>query len=99
MIHCWYPRFCGRHAARFEAEAFLPPGGRLVLDLSRVEQADAAGVLAIVRLARRVRATGGLLRVWVPADSVRSLLASAGLADLAEVYQTRDHAVAAARVG
>jgi anti-anti-sigma factor len=99
VIRCWYPRLCGSQAARFEAESLCPRPNRVVLDLSRVEQIDAFGVLAVARVARRVRATGGLLRVWAPDGPVRSRLAAAGLAEAAEVYQTRDQALAATRVG
>lgn len=88
---------CGCTAARWEARAF--PGGRTVLDLSRVERIDAAGVLAVVRTARRAHDSGRPLRVCSPTPAVRMLLASAGLNDLAEVHPNRDQALAAARVG
>jgi len=99
VIRCWYSRLRSSQAARFEAEVRYLRPNRVVLDLSRVEQIDAFGVLAVARVARRVRATGGLLRVWVPDGRVRSRLAAAGLAEVAEVYQTRDQALAAARAG
>ena len=89
---------CGREVARWEARAF-PTAGRPVLDLSHVERIDAAGVLAVVRAARRAREAGRVLCVGGPTTPVRMLLASAGLSDLAEVHPTRDQAVAAARVG
>lgn len=90
------PALCGREAARWEARAFPVPA---VLDLTRVERIDAAGVLAVLRTARRARESGRVLRVGGPSPAVRMLLASAGLADLAEVHPTRAQAVAAARAG
>jgi anti-anti-sigma regulatory factor len=92
------PALCGREAARWEARAF-PAAGRPVLDLSQVERIDAAGVLAVVRAARRAHDAGRVLCVGGATAPVRMLLASAGLTELAEVHPTRDQAVAAARVG
>lgn len=92
------PALCGREAARWEARAFPVPG-RAVLDLSPVERIDGAGVLAVLRAARRAREAGRSVSICGPTPAVRMLLASAGLADLAEVHPTRDQALAAARVG
>jgi anti-anti-sigma regulatory factor len=40
----------------------LPPGeGRLVLDLSRTDDADSVGMAALITLRRRARATGARL--------------------------------------
>lgn len=92
------PAVCGREAARGEARTF-PKVDHPVLDLSHVKRIDAAGVLAVVRAARQAREAGRVLRVGGPTPTVRMMLASAGLTDLAEIHPTRDQALAAARAG
>lgn len=67
----------------------------LVLDLSDVEVVDAVGLRALAGIARDYRERGGEVAFCGAARPVRHLMAAAGLHDLAEVYQTRNHAIAA----
>lgn len=49
----------------------LPPGGKLVVDLSELKFIDAAGVGVLVRLGNRLRATGASLQVKADCPTIR----------------------------
>jgi anti-sigma B factor antagonist len=65
----------GEHRLRCGVERVLRQGGRrVILDLSGVRYADAAGIGALVGGARRVRSRGGRLLVASATPRVRRLL-------------------------
>lgn len=76
----------------------IAPRAGVVLDLSHVRCLDAAGALAVARIARRVRAAGGLLCLGGASSTVCSRLVAAGLGEVAEIHPTCGQALAAARL-
>jgi anti-sigma B factor antagonist len=65
----------------------------LVLDLSGVEYMSSAGLREMVRVLKRVKRSGGDLRVASPSDRVKEVLELAGLDTIFEVYPTQVEAV------
>jgi len=65
----------------------------LVLDLGSVEYMSSAGLREMVRVLKRVKRTGGDLRIASPSDRVREVLELAGLDSIFEIYPTQVEAV------
>jgi len=65
----------------------------LVLDLGGVEYMSSAGLREMVRVLKRVKRSGGDLRIASPSDRVREVLELAGLDTIFEVYPTQVEAV------
>jgi anti-sigma B factor antagonist len=65
----------------------------LVLDLSGVEYMSSAGLREMVRVLKRVKRTGGDLRIANPSDRVKEVLELAGLDTIFEIYPTQVEAV------
>ncbi len=65
----------------------------LVLDLGGVEYMSSAGLREMVRVLKRVKRTGGDLRIANPSDRVREVLELAGLDSIFEIYPTQVEAV------
>jgi len=65
----------------------------LVLDLSGVEYMSSAGLREMVRVLKRVKRTGGDLRIANPSERVREVLELAGLDSIFEIYPTQVEAV------
>jgi anti-anti-sigma factor len=94
VLLCPGPRFGGPRTARFvrTASRLCRVRPHVVLDMSEVATVDAAGLLAIASLARVCRSGGGSVRLCSPNRAVRKLLATTGVHQLADAYQTRRHA-------
>lgn len=65
----------------------------LVLDLSSVEYMSSAGLREMVRVLKRVKRSGGDLRIAAPSDRVREVLELAGLDTIFEIFATQVEAV------
>lgn len=65
----------------------------LVLDLGGVEYMSSAGLREMVRVLKRVKRTGGDLRIANPSDRVREVLELAGLDTIFEIFPTQVEAV------
>ena len=65
----------------------------LVLDLGGVEYMSSAGLREMVRVLKRVKRTGGDLRIANPSERVREVLELAGLDSIFEIYPTQVEAV------
>ncbi len=65
----------------------------VVLDLSGVEYMSSAGLREMVRVLKRVKRSGGDLRIASPSDRVKEVLELAGLDTIFEVYPTQVEAV------
>ena len=96
ILTCPGPRFDRSTAADFVRGTIAQcrASRYVVLDLRDVTRMDVAGLLAICSLVRATRASGGSLRLCNAAPAVRRLLAAAGVHHLADVYHTREPAVA-----
>ena len=78
-------RICFRHeAALFStiAQQFLRNRQHLILELSRIEMIDSAGIGELVLLYMQARATGYEVRIVAPAKRVRQLLELTNIASL-----------------
>jgi anti-sigma B factor antagonist len=71
--------------------------GAFVLDLSDVQFLDSSGVAALVRTRAVLGRDDRGLGVVCPAGPARRMLELAGIADLLELFETRDQAAAALR--
>jgi anti-sigma B factor antagonist len=65
----------------------------LVLDLGGVEYMSSAGLREMVRVLKRVKRSGGDLRIANPSERVREVLELAGLDSIFEIYPTQVEAV------
>lgn len=65
----------------------------LVLDLSGVDYMSSAGLREIVRILKRVKRSGGDLRIANPSERVQEVLELAGLDSIFEIYPTQVEAV------
>jgi anti-sigma B factor antagonist len=65
----------------------------LVLDLGGVDYMSSAGLREMVRVLKRVKRTGGDLRIANPSDRVKEVLELAGLDTIFEIYPTQVEAV------
>jgi len=65
----------------------------LVLDLSGVDYMSSAGLREMVRILKRVKRSGGDLRIANPSERVREVLELAGLDSIFEIYPTQVEAV------
>lgn len=65
----------------------------LVLDLGSVDYMSSAGLREMVRVLKRVKRTGGDLRIANPSDRVREILELAGLDTIFEIFPTQVEAV------
>lgn len=65
----------------------------LVLDLSGVDYMSSAGLREMVRVLKRVKRSGGDLRIANPSDRVKEVLELAGLDTIFEIYPTQVEAV------
>jgi anti-sigma B factor antagonist len=73
------------------------PGSTVVLDLSSVAFLDSTALGTIVSLLRRVRESGGELRVVLPDTSARRIFEVTSLERVLDVWPTRDEALAGLR--
>ncbi|MBI2340330.1 MAG: STAS domain-containing protein [Deltaproteobacteria bacterium] len=72
----------------------VPPSDpRLVLDFSGVDFIDSACLGALVGLARRLRETGGDVKIASPTPEVKSIFQITRLDRLFEVFATKEAAV------
>ena len=65
----------------------------IVLDLGGVEYMSSAGLREMVRVLKRVKRSGGDLRIANPSERVREVLELAGLDTIFEIYSTQVEAV------
>lgn len=65
----------------------------IVLDLGGVEYMSSAGLREMVRVLKRVKRSGGDLRIANPSERVREVLELAGLDSIFEIYPTQVEAV------
>jgi anti-sigma B factor antagonist len=65
----------------------------VVLDLGEVEYMSSAGLREMVRVLKRVKRSGGDLRIANPSDRVKEVLELAGLDTIFEIYPTQVEAV------
>ena len=65
----------------------------IVLDLGGVEYLSSAGLREMVRVLKRVKRSGGDLRIANPSERVREVLELAGLDTIFEIYPTQVEAV------
>jgi len=65
----------------------------LVLDLSGVDYMSSAGLREMVRILKRVKRSGGDLRIANPSERVREVRELAGLDSIFEIYPTQVEAV------
>lgn len=66
-------------------QALAPGGGRLLIDLSRTDDADSVGVAALITLRRRARATGVRLVLRGVTPPFRDLLRMVRIDDQFEI--------------
>lgn len=94
VLSCPGPTFSGQRATAFgrQVARLALTKAQVVLDVSEVTSIDAAGLLAITSLARACRERGVGLRLCGPTQSVRVLLAAAGVHRLADIFHSRRHA-------
>ena len=65
----------------------------LVLDLGAVEYMSSAGLREMVRVLKRVKRSGGDLRIANPSERVSEVLELAGLDSIFEIFPTQVEAV------
>jgi anti-sigma B factor antagonist len=94
----------GRIVYHNEAWAFstrlaevLQHGDQLVLELSRVERIDGAGMGKLISALNSARERGSSIKLAAPERRIRSLLELTQLTSVFEIYETRDEAVMASR--
>ena len=75
-----------------DVEAVIEDGARVVLDLSRVEFVDSAGLGGIVWFLKQLAAQGGDLKVCGVCSSVRALFELIWMHRLLAIYNDRDEA-------
>lgn len=97
LVHCR-----GRITYREEAVALsetvaelLPHAHQLILDLSRVEMIDSAGLGELVALFTLARASGCSLQLAAPSRRIRSLLELTNLVSVFEIHSTVEEAMLA----
>lgn len=90
------PNLAARTVDTFKAEMdqLTTPGLRLVLDLRRVTFMDSAGCGVLVALARRLRQSGGALKLCNVTPPVRALFDLVRLYLVLDLYPTREAALA-----
>ena len=76
-----------------DIEEIIAEGGNLLLDLSQVEYVDSAGLGGIVSSLKRLRASGGDVRVCGLQKAVRALFELVRLHKLLDVFNDRDEAI------
>ncbi|NDJ76237.1 MAG: STAS domain-containing protein [Chloroflexi bacterium] len=59
---------------------------QLILDLSRVEYMNSAGLRELFQLLQYIRKNGGILKIANPAERVKKLLEMVGLDTVIEIY-------------
>ena len=75
----------------------LPQARHLVLDLSRVEAIDGAGLGKLVDLFNHARGSGCAVKLVGPRKQVRELLELTNLVSVFEIHGTLDQAILASR--
>jgi anti-sigma B factor antagonist len=75
-----------------DVEAVIEDGAKVVLDLSRVEFVDSAGLGGIVWFLKQLAAQGGDLKVCGVCSSVRALFELIRMHRLLAIYNDRDEA-------
>jgi anti-sigma B factor antagonist len=73
--------------------------GTLVVDMSRTQFCDTAGIHALVAAHRRAKADGGRLLLVTAATSVLRILAITGLDQVIASFERLDEALASASAG
>lgn len=71
----------------------------LVVDMSKTQFCDTAGIHALVGAYKRAQADGGELRLVTAAPAVRRILAITGLDNVIPQFGSREEALAAASPG
>ena len=77
-----------------EFEDACPEGGQVLLDLSKVEFVDSAGLGSIVALLKGLRAKGGDMKICHVHKTVRALFELVRLHRLVDIFNDRDEALA-----
>jgi anti-anti-sigma factor len=72
------------------------PGQRVIVDMSKVREADTQGLAPVITAASRLRKTGGWLGIAVPDERTLHLLKTTGLVRRIPVFDTVEDARAAA---
>jgi anti-anti-sigma factor len=70
----------------------------MVLDLSAVGYVSSAGLRVLLTAAQRVREAGGRLSLCAVPSYIKQVLDLAGFSSMFPIYDTRDEAVAQARL-
>ena len=78
-----------------ELPGALGEGGKVVLDLQHVQFMDSGGCGALLTLLKRLRESGGDLKVCCPSNGVRALFDLVRIHRIVGVFKTRAEAVAA----
>lgn len=76
-----------------DMEPAIKDGARVVLDMSRVEFVNSAGLGSIVSSCKRLRAAGGELRISGLNKAIQALFELVRIHRLVDVYRTRDDAI------
>jgi anti-sigma B factor antagonist len=80
-----------------EVLSLLSEASQFVLDLSRVEMMDGAGLGELVILLKRAQASGCAMKIANPSKCVRELLDLTNLSSVFEIYPTVEDAVQSCR--
>jgi anti-anti-sigma factor len=75
-------------ALRDQLLSLLRAASHLILDLSAVEDADAAGLAVLVGSGRRARLLGGSLRLAGPSPGVARVLSATGMDQHLDIFPT-----------
>ena len=86
--------FASAQDARGEFDSAIAAGHRkLVVDLSKVEFVDSAGLGSLIGGMRRARQAGGDLRIASPTEQVKTLLSLTSLDQVLKIHPTIEEAV------
>jgi anti-anti-sigma factor len=80
---------------RAELSKLESPGGKLVLDMSKVEEVESEGAGAILEAARSMRSSGGILRLCGLNKEVAGFLELLQVNRAVEVYTSQSDAIRA----
>ena len=75
-------------ALREQILSLLRTASHLIIDLSKVEHADAGGLAALVGSGRRARLLGGSLRLAAPSPEVARVLSATGINRHLDIFPT-----------
>jgi len=80
---------------RDELPAALGAGGKVVLDLRHVQFMDSGGCGAVLAVLKKLKASGGNLKICCVTNPVRALFDLVRIQRIIEVFKTREEAIAA----